>query len=380
MKRARREERDPRPGMLELVKAALKTPETKIPLDGTEARELLVKSVEVALKGDSEERHEYQIGFAKMIAGSLDHHAQHLEAELAAKNKFLEEANETKEALESRVKETEQAIEMKKAELQEKKILKSQDDAALKQANANLEKAKAAEKQLEVKKRELKEEQTKLNAVYEQSFTVLRDTAGGGKRQVADKLLKPLQLMLKGMGGDNSMTKGLPLAILKKPEDRGDFDNMAITAVDQLFTKEMGATVEKLALHDEEVARAAASTSEAQEAMDAAFQKLQSTTELQASADSERKELEKQLKAVNSEMAKHEKKVTATTEEFEEAEEKIRNFNKITEAFNFLNTYSSNTKATPAEEEAEQEDEEEEDVEVVEEVEEVQQMEQRMAA
>merc|ERR550514_244929 len=153
------------------------------------------------------------------------------------------------------------------------------------------------------------------------------------------------------------MVNGLPHAIMKAPEARGEFDNMAISAVDQFLTEAKGAMVEKLALHDEEAARASTFTADAQTAADTAQEMLTSAIELLGTAQNELKELEKALKAANSELTKHEKKVTETADNLKEADEKIQEFTKVEEAFNFLNTYTTKKEVEPEEEEVKQQGE-----------------------
>merc|ERR1719487_2165082 len=361
MKRARREEKDPRPAKMELLRSALKSKETTMPTP--EAREILLGSLEVALKGEYDERHEFQTSIAKMIETTLLSHRQHLEGDLAAKKQFLEDASDTKDQLDHRVKETEQAIVAKKQDIEEKKAMKNQDDAAVKQMNVGLEKAKTAEKALEKKRGGLAGEQTKLIDIYDTCFEVLRDAPP--KKKDAEKLLGSLMVMLKSLGGDASMHRGLPLAIMKAPDTRGDFDNMAISAVDQLFAKAKQSMLEKIHMHDEDAARAATFTSEAQMAADTAQQKLDNTIEVHGTAQSDLKELEKALKAAKSEVTKHEAKVAETGEELHEAQGKIQDFERVEEAFEFLNTFSTK-KAEAPDEEVEQQgagEEEEEDLE-----------------
>lgn len=357
---------------VELVKTTLLDPEHQLPSLPEHARSMLVVAAEEALKGEKAERHPFQNAFAKMLFEAFDDIRTLLEQKKGERRKGVQEANTLKDQVAAGVEAAKEAVEAKKKEIEEREAAQKAAEEAKDAATKTLKKAKGLKPQLEVQRTTLQKELSKTQAVYAETFAVLKNNPPTGKTE-ASKMLKKLTEQFQFLGLDESLRNSAPPALLKPLEARGDFDIMAIEAVDKLFVTNIRTTNERLAGWGDQLHAADNARNEAQQGLDNCISELQQAGKNVEQAEAERDELAGKLKACEKELKEHAKKVNKAKTDLEVAEEKLGKFGEAEDALAFMK--DPEAAANKKEEEGEEEEEEEEAAMVEAEEEEVEELE-----
>lgn len=337
------------------VKAALKNKEYEVSNLPHEAKELLLATVDLAFKGEAADRHRVQTTNVRFIGEFIQDVRAKLEAALDDTRRFVEGANETEGELEANLEAAKQAFQAKKDEIKEREGVKKADTAALEEAAGNVEKAKITEKELEKQKANLTKEHTNANGVFEECFLVLKENPTADKKAQKGQM-KRISQQLAAMNAGDSMTKGVPSALLKSLEERGDFDRMTINAVEELFKKAFAEREAKISAHDASMQAAADATEAAKQNSEAAQLKLQGSTVGLSNAEDEKEQCGENVKNAQQEIKEHAKKVKSATGQLKVCEQKVAEFLKTEEAFAFLQNFSSKKPGLEEEEPAVEEE------------------------
>merc|ERR1719172_416229 len=97
------------------------------------------------------------------------------------------------------------------------------------------------------------------------------------------------------------MTKGLPSALLKSLEERGDFDRMTINAVEELFKKACAEREARISAQDASMQAAADATEAAKQNSEHAQMKLQESTVNLSNAEDEKEQCGENVNLSNAE-------------------------------------------------------------------------------
>jgi len=337
------------------VKAALKNKEYELPNLPHEAKELLLATADFAFKSEAADRHRVQSTNVRFIGEFIQDVRAKLEGALDDTRRFVEGANETEGELEANLEAAKQALSAKKDEIKEREGVKKADTVALEEAAGNVEKAKITEKELEKQKAHLTKEHTNANGVFEECFLVLKENPTVDKKAQKGQM-KRISQQLAAMNAGDSMTKGLPSALLKSLEERGDFDRMTINAVEELFKKACAEREARISAQDASMQAAADATEAAKQNSEHAQMKLQESTVNLSNAEDEKEQCGENVKNAHHEIKEHAKKVKSATGQLKVCEQKVAEFLKTEEAFAFLQNFSSKKAGLEEEEPAAEED------------------------
>jgi len=325
---------------LSLVKSALKNKEYELPNLPTESRDLLLAVAEHAFKGEAEERHQYQRMNVQAIGEYIAAVREKLNAAVDEKKMFIDQAKVLEEELEAGLEAAKQALQAKKEEIKEREVVKKQETTALEEAVTAVEKAKLHEKDLAKQKTKLLKEHTEANAVYTECFLALKENPNAEKK--AQKAhLKRISQQLSAMNAGDSMIKGVPAALVKALEERGEFDQMTINAVDQLFQKARENREASCAAQEAEVQAGADATEAAKNHQEEATLKLTDSTAALQTAENEKEQCEENLKKQNAELKEHGKKAKAAIGQLKTCEQKASEYDATEEAFGFLKDFAA---------------------------------------
>jgi len=294
-----------------------------------------------------DERHSYQIQMTDAIGEVLKEVVKIWEGKVTEAKNGVVAAEKVKTIKDDAAAAAESALEARSSETttaQEKLVAAKQ---AVVDANTNLGKCKDEVDSFDVQLTKKEGELEKVKAVVTESFTVLKtgvdwpsekDQKAGEKKH-----LGAIASTLKHLHADTSLMSALESALVKKPEDRGPFDTMAIDQLENILTskvneyetfvnnaesnkaeKTAAVTTAETTLADSEAAKTASD-----EALDAA---KKAQKEAQAALKDAKKAVDHQAKEVDG------AKSTA-----EDADTSLEDAKKHVEAFEFL--YSRPSKA-----------------------------------
>jgi len=263
-----------------------------------------------------EERHEFQENVAAMVGDVL------ASMEAAAKAKIAEE--EAKVAQLSGSKATlESSAEAATAESAAKTAAAESAKAAVTDAVAALKAAKAAVTTAESEQKTGADEiaatagkKTHLEATLAESFAPLKE----GTKEDAKGSVTGLVKVCKEFEFDPSLISSLPIALQKAPADRGSFDSMVITQVENEITNKIAGFGETLAAAEPAKAAAAEKVTAASAVLEAAGEKdtavkaeLEAAKAAQKEAEVAAKAAQKVLKDFEPDMKKATKALEAAT-------------------------------------------------------------------
>jgi len=181
-----------------------------------------------------DERHEVQVGAAKMIEEVVDRIRQKLRENLEVENASVTESDAKRAGLQSGVQAAETALTEASAVAEKHKIELNEASTSLlkrKQDFADAEgKAQKENSELE----QSRSQKVELETVLEGSFKKLKD--GDFEHGKADSLFEPVKALLAKLDLDESLVTALPSTLMK--HDRGDFDKVVVGQFeDSLRTK-----------------------------------------------------------------------------------------------------------------------------------------------
>jgi DNA repair exonuclease SbcCD ATPase subunit len=306
------------------------------------AKEMLGSVIACALGAGAaeDERHTYQVKIAAAVGEVLTEVVKVWEGKVVEAHNGVADAEKTRmekanvslaaeSTLETKSKETDAAQEALVAAKQ-----------ALADAKTGLETAKTEVDTFDIQLLKKESELEKVKACMEEDFGKLKDgpTWESAKEKAAGekKHLGAISTLLKQLHADTSLMSALQSALVKKPEERGSFDTMAIGQLENILTekvaehekvinnkdtikaeKEAGVTTAETTL-----ATCEAGKTSSEEALDAA---KKAQKEAQAALKEAKKAVDEQDDAVE------EAKETAT-----DAESSLEDAKKHVEGFNFL--------------------------------------------
>eukprot|EP00746_Dinoflagellata_sp_MGD_P161946 gnl/MRDRNA2_/MRDRNA2_89298_c0_seq1.p1 gnl/MRDRNA2_/MRDRNA2_89298_c0~~gnl/MRDRNA2_/MRDRNA2_89298_c0_seq1.p1 ORF type:complete len:383 (-),score=145.48 gnl/MRDRNA2_/MRDRNA2_89298_c0_seq1:198-1346(-) len=311
---------------LEKVEGALHDHGIEVP--GSKVyRKMLIAALPKAM-GDgaaAEERHACQKVIVDAIGEAFSAEVTKWTAKQAEAKAELDAASGAKASAEAVLAEKQKAVDDKKADIDQKKETAHAAKTALKEAEHALATAIKAVEHHEADI--IKTEQKKVQ--YDKSLTVTLAHLKEGKYENAKekksaegKGVETLRTELGEAGADDSLTTCFHAALMKKPEDRGSFDNTVIAEVE----KRMTAYIAKLSAELEGGPAAKATkektVEEAKAKKESCTAAQEAATEALHTAEGEKPDLDAALKAAShddKEKAKTVKHVTsgvvATAEE-----------------------------------------------------------------
>merc|ERR1719428_2319149 len=172
---------------------------------------------------------------------------------------------EAQAGLEASLEAAKEAFEQKKHEITNLNKMRLSEESGVKQTANGVEKAKAAEAAKGEEKEGLQFDLNKAHAFLE-TFRAFRESPPAKKKEV-EKVVKRITPVLESMKPDASLRKSWAATATKgSKEERNDFDEMTLGAVEQLFKKDVDTKEERMTRHAEEVAALEVKTQDARQA------------------------------------------------------------------------------------------------------------------
>jgi uncharacterized coiled-coil protein SlyX len=249
MKSAKKAKKDDSGKHIKALVDVLTNPECDVAGPSTN-KDMLVGALPLALGDYSDVRHEYQTTVAKIVGEVLQGWVAKWEgkvaeakaacdttaSELASATGALEAAKTAVTAQKDDVKACKEALKAASAEEKESK-------EALTKANGDVS-------EFDAKLSTVVASKDSVSMVYNSSFLVLK-AAEGVPASEAKGHLKKIVPTLKKISSETSLQIAISPALEKKPDDRGQFDSMAIDGVEASFKAEIAKLEGEIAAQDD---------------------------------------------------------------------------------------------------------------------------------
>jgi len=202
-----------------------------------EVRQMLVVISRFALSTPFDERTAVEASSITLIGDAFQKEVARLEEELAVEQKKISGVEAEAEAKKKTIESSEVLLTEKKANVAGKRQDISEKTLPTREACLrDLTKAEATQTEADASLVTMEAEKVKLEEMVSGGFAVLKN---GTWEDVCDakshaELLVP---MVKGIGLDDSLAAALPSASVKKPGERGGFDNIIMSETEKFFAK-----------------------------------------------------------------------------------------------------------------------------------------------
>jgi len=302
-------------------------------------RKMLIEALPKAL-GDGcaiDERHAFQKIIAHAIGEVLGAEVHQWTAKVAAVQAELDELNAGKAGKDAVLAEKQAQLDAKKAELKEKKDGHREDGDARKAAEHFLSDSTSAVQNFDDNMVEKDNEKKVYEAGVSETLASLKKAEyenAKAKKQAEGKGLEHLRFLLTGAGGDDSLLLCFPAALMKKPEDRGEFDNTVIVEVEKRLNNFITTAANELAEGPAGKERAEATAKDAEIKRDAAIAKQEASGDSARHAEEEKNGIDTEVKAATQEVKEsakvQEAKIKALSKEQASLDEATRNNEALT--------------------------------------------------
>eukprot|EP00930_Biecheleria_cincta_P034514 TRINITY_DN2384_c0_g1_i3.p1 TRINITY_DN2384_c0_g1~~TRINITY_DN2384_c0_g1_i3.p1 ORF type:complete len:380 (+),score=139.76 TRINITY_DN2384_c0_g1_i3:84-1223(+) len=251
-----------------------------------------------------EARHKFQASVLSMVATTLADSESVLLEDIASAEATVNGGGDETSRREAAVVSAEQNLQVCQETLQEKQTLKAQTLEKLKATLEPLKEAQAKQQDGDAKGDDLEKAKEAFAAARSELLMPMKE-AGGSKRP-----LHNLAKQLKAVHIEDSLLEAMELPLLKKPEQRGDFDAVILEQLDlQLSEKDLAfeSKLKEAASAKEERAAAVRAAQDAhdtaKEASEAAAEELKAAKDAESAAKASSVEAHRAAKSLTSELA-----------------------------------------------------------------------------
>lgn len=324
------------------VLKSLKDSDVEVPGPETN-REMLISTASLALGvgSASDERHPFQTLVEKSISQVMNGHVKNCNAKVVAAKGAETEANQATGACQATVDEAKAKLEAKKSQIEECKQTLKTDKDGVSSAEKALKEARSEVENFD----DIAAAKAKEREKYNDGLTVAFATLKAGewpepkdKKKLEQKYSTTVSKLLESCGADDSLSSCVPLALHRKPEERGSFDAKAIQKAEEKLKSHVaeldarlakGPDLKKEKENEMAVAMAALETAEAKaKASEEALEKAeQEGTELSAALS----EVKTSLKDSKKTLTEKNKELSAEIESQTDAKEKLAAFKFLAE-------------------------------------------------
>lgn len=140
-------------------------------------------------------------------------------------------------------------------------------------ASDKVDEAEGDQVNCEMQKESKEKARKKVSSIFEENFATLKACdwpTPDAKAKGEKKLFGPLATLLRSLNADSSLVDALPATFAKKPEERGEFDHLALRTLEELMTKHLAGIDEWLSNFDQTLAEKKAAITEKKTECDAA--------------------------------------------------------------------------------------------------------------
>lgn len=292
-----------------------------------------------------DERDGYQKAFVDMLESLLKRQEAAIKSHVQEEESKADAASSALAAFYTETKQLEDALAAKEEDIKGKEQKLSQDTAAEHACSSLLQAATKAQASLRAEIDKMKSEQEAFEKLNTEHFKVIRDDPPAHRASVRkhigviEKAIAPLKL-------DEALIAGVPLSLVKKPDERGTFDQMLIDYLATIIDGQVEKCQSSIAGTAEDAAAHAAAVEAAQRAADGAKAQLSTSSEALAAASVEKKELQAKIKEAQKKAKEQAKGVKQTEHDRKDAQGSLTDFGEILAAF----ALQRDGEAAPAEE------------------------------
>jgi len=295
----------------------------------------------------ADERHSYQVQLADAIGEVLKDVVKITESKVAEAQKGVVDAEALRTEKAGMADAAESTLTARTSDSDTAQENLTSAKQAVVDAKISLEKAKDEVDSFDVQLIKKTEQLEKVKAVLADNFGVLKagvDWPSEKEQKAGEKKhLGSISSMLKQLKADSSLMSALECALTKKPEQRGQFDTMAIDQLESVLTS-------KVTEHETHINNAESIKAEITAAVAAAETHLANSEAAKTNADEAlaaakmaQKEAQTALKDAKKAVANQDTAVDEAKDHSSETESSLEQANKNVEAFTFL--YSRPSKA-----------------------------------
>lgn len=189
--------------------------------------EMLIKGLPFALRDYHSERHFHQTMMINCAKEALLSIESDLVDNIKKHQYVVDNEQSVKQENTRKVDKSEAEVQQRERLLEELKLKREQKKSALDQANVKVEQSKKDCKAKAAVVTKMEEEKEADRVVFEDHFKVMME-APKITKAVSQKHLQPIVSCLNKLDLDDSLVMALPTALSKRPEERGNFDEMVV--------------------------------------------------------------------------------------------------------------------------------------------------------
>lgn len=283
---------------------------------------MLLSMVPVSLDTAVENRHDLQAMAVTMISDVMATERAAMEQAIRDEEAKLNEVEASRGGLDSKVTDADQELAERVVKVEERKKVLAVASQEVLSAKAGAAEAKEAQRRSAIAADTLVAEKKAVEAILEEHFKPLKD----GTWEAAQVHISALLPLAKRIDLDASLVSAMPSSCTKKPEERGPFDQMVITQLEETLLAKVASLTEQVeAAGPEGVTRAAAA--------EAALEALESSKARQQQAASDvfevqaaQREAAGKLEAAKATLANYEPAYKQATEVRDQKKTRLETF------------------------------------------------------
>lgn len=240
---------DPVNAKILVLRAALEAGDLEVP--GTAANRDMLKEMLSVLATPQNSQNEHQKAMTGMLVEVFEKEEARLQQRVQAVQVKVDGDNGEIAGCEAAIESAKAAKQAKKEEINEKEEHLDEAEVVLQDAEAEMKATLDGRNKVGAKVQELASEKEKFINVQRNSFEVLKDGSWElGKEHKSH--LAALKQFFVAIGLNTSLLSAYPSALGKKPEERGEFDNMVLQELSEAVAASLATLEEKHAKAAEE--------------------------------------------------------------------------------------------------------------------------------
>eukprot|EP00930_Biecheleria_cincta_P016783 TRINITY_DN13536_c0_g1_i2.p1 TRINITY_DN13536_c0_g1~~TRINITY_DN13536_c0_g1_i2.p1 ORF type:complete len:412 (-),score=133.37 TRINITY_DN13536_c0_g1_i2:250-1419(-) len=289
-----------------------------------DTRKMLVATVAQGLCVPLGEREEVQEISVRMLDQVFECIMGKMRAEIDTATAALDSEDSKKAQLQKEVAQADAALEEASTKVSESKNQLAEATKATMDAKAALAQIETEQKDAEAQHRQAKEDKEAIEAALTVDFRILRD--GEVDADQAKQHYEKLAALVGKLKLDSSLLTALPTCMMKKPSERGSFDAMVVTTLEEGLKDEVAKLAESIEAGEPEAAARRQAAESANHALEAAKKTQQELADLLNTNTELKQEREKDKQAALAALSSHEPEVKAASQAKVEKEAQLQSF------------------------------------------------------
>lgn len=290
----------------------------------SDTRKMLVATLAQGLCVPLGEREEVQEGSVRMLEQVFESIMGRMQSEIDTTTEALDSEESKKALLEKDITQANAALEQASTELSERKNKLDESTKETLEAKAALVQIETAQREADAQHKQAIEDKEAIETAITIDFRVLRD--GEADAEQAKQHYDKLAALVGKLGLDSSLVTALPTCMVKKPSERGSFDAMVVSTLEEGLKDKVAKLAESIEAGEPDAAtrrQAAESASQALKAAENSQQELANSLNTSTELKQGR---EKEKQAALTALSTHEPAVTAASQAKIQKETQLQSF------------------------------------------------------